>query len=260
MDPAGLERVITARTKAILPVHLYGQPADMKPILEIARRSGLIVIEDAAQAHGAEYADKRVGGIGDIGCFSFYPGKNLGAYGEGGMIVTGNPEFARTVRMLRDWGQAGRYCHELRGYNYRMDAIQGAILRVKLRRLDRWNEIRRAHAVQYGRLLAGAGITPPAEMNYARHVYAVYTIRSARRDDLQRHLAGHNIQTAIHYPAPVYRQNAYLDAACTAEQFPAAERACREVLSLPVHPELSPQDIETVAAQVSAFESAGAIR
>ena len=183
MDPALLEQAITLRTKAILPVHLYGQPADMGPILEIARRHGKIVIEDAAQAHGAEYGGKRVGGLADIGCFSFYPGKSLGAYGEGGMVVTDNPKHEKVIRMLRDWGQSGRYCHELRGYNYRMDALQGAILRVKLRHLERWTKIRRAHASLYGRCLAEAEVSIPVEMNGCRHVYTVYTIRSSARDD-----------------------------------------------------------------------------
>ena len=168
MDPAKIEAAITARTKAIVPVHLYGQPADMDPILEIARRHNLVVIEDAAQAHGAEYKGRRAGSMGDLGCFSFYPGKNLGAYGEGGAIVTANPEYTRTIRMLRDWGAEKRYHHVLKGYNYRLEGIQGAILRVKLRKLDEWTACRQAHAREYTRLLEGTGLVPPAVMPYAQ--------------------------------------------------------------------------------------------
>ena len=264
IDVRQIEHTITPRTKAILPVHLYGQPADLDPIIEIARRRNLIVIEDAAQAHGAEYlggagdsADqpaegrsRRVGAISDLGCFSFYPGKNLGAYGEGGAIVTNNPAYARAIRLLRDWGSEKKYEHALKGYNYRLEALQGAILRVKLRNLDRWNDARRAHAAQYSRLLAQAGITLPREMPYARHVYHAYTIRTDSRAELRRHLEESSIQTAIHYPMPAHLQPAYADLGYGQGDFPVAEQAAREVLSLPIYPELTSDQVAAVAEAV----------
>ena len=184
MDVAAIEAAITPKTKAILPVHLYGQPADMDPILEIAKRHGLVVIEDAAQAHGAEYKGRRTGSMGDMGCFSFYPGKNLGAYGEGGMVTTDNPDYARTLRMLRDWGAERKYEHVLKGYNYRLEGIQGAVLRVKLRHLEAWTEARRAAAAHYDRLFAGSGVQTPEAMPYSRHVYHIYAIRTVRASGL----------------------------------------------------------------------------
>jgi dTDP-4-amino-4,6-dideoxygalactose transaminase/acetyltransferase-like isoleucine patch superfamily enzyme len=241
MDVSQIEAAITPHTKAILPVHLYGQPADMDRILEIARRHGLVVIEDAAQAHGAEYKGRRVGGIGDLGCFSFYPGKNLGAYGEGGMVVTNSPEYARTIRMLRDWGQADKYHHVLKGYNYRMDALQGAVLRIKLRHLEPWIEARRAHAAQYDELLTGFEVQTPTAMPFGRHVYHIYAVRVPERDVLQEVLHTHGIQTGIHYPIPVHLQPAYADLGYSAGMFPHAEAAAREVLSLPIFPELTPE-------------------
>jgi dTDP-4-amino-4,6-dideoxygalactose transaminase len=239
IDVTQIEKAITERTKAILPVHLYGQPAEMDPILEIAHRYGLTVIEDAAQAHRAECKGRRAGSIGDMGCFSFYPGKNLGAYGEGGMVVTNNPEYARTIRMLRDWGQESRYHHTLKGYNYRMDGIQGAILRVKLRYLDQWTEARRTHAAQYDKLLADSGVETPSVMPYSHHVYHIYAVRSQQRDALQRKLQEQGIQTGIHYPVPVHLQPAYADLGYQVGAFPHAETASREVLSLPMFAELT---------------------
>ncbi|MFN6572165.1 DegT/DnrJ/EryC1/StrS family aminotransferase [Dendronalium sp. ChiSLP03b] len=247
IDVTQIEKAITERTKAILPVHLYGQPADMEPILEIARRHGLTVIEDAAQAHGAEYKGQKVGAIGDIGCFSFYPGKNLGAYGEGGMIVTNNPEYTHTMRMLRDWGQEHKYHHVLKGYNYRMDGIQGAILRVKLRYLEEWTEARRAHAAKYDALLKDSNVTVPIVMPYSRHVYHVYAVRSPQRDELQQKLNVQGIQTGIHYPIPVHLQPAYADLGYKPGDFPHSELAAREVLSLPMFAELTPAQINIVA-------------
>jgi dTDP-4-amino-4,6-dideoxygalactose transaminase/acetyltransferase-like isoleucine patch superfamily enzyme len=247
LDVAQLERAVGPRTKAILPVHLYGQPADMDPIRAIARRHGLVVIEDAAQAHGAEYKGRRAGSLGDLGCFSFYPGKNLGAYGEGGLVVTDNPEYARTIRMLRDWGQERKYHHVLKGYNFRMEGFQGAILRVKLRRLEAWTEARRAHAARYDRLLADAPLRTPAAMADTRHVYHVYAVRSDRRDGLQESLLSAGVQTGIHYPIPVHLQPAYADLGYGAGDFPEAERAAREVLSLPMYPELTDELQTTVA-------------
>lgn len=250
MDPAAIEAAITPRTKAILPVHLYGQPADMDPILEIARRHGLIVIEDAAQAHGAKYKGRPVGSVGDMACFSFYPGKNLGAYGEGGAVTTSNPEFARTIRMLRDWGQDRKYHHLLRGYNYRMEGFQGAILRVKLRHLERWTEARRAVVNLYNDLLADSGVKTPTEMPWARHVYHVYTLRADDRDGLQASLQAEGIQTGIHYPVPAHLQPAYADLGYGRGAFPHAEAAAQQVLSLPLYPELSSQAVAEVAAAV----------
>lgn len=250
MDVAALEAAITRNTKAILPVHLYGQPADMDPILEIARRRGLIVIEDAAQAHGAEYKGRRAGSLGDLGCFSFYPGKNLGAYGEGGMVVTGNPSYARTIRMLRDWGAERKYEHVLKGYNFRLEGIQGAVLRVKLKHLEAWTEARRSAATRYDRLLAGSGVATPAVMPYARHVYHIYAIRTQHRASWQQALLEQGIQTGIHYPIPVHLLPAYSDLGYTRGQFPNAERAASEVLSLPMFPELTAVQCETVCNAV----------
>jgi dTDP-4-amino-4,6-dideoxygalactose transaminase len=250
MDIAQLEAAITPRTKAIVPVHLYGQPADMDPLLAIARKHGIIVIEDACQAHGAEYKGRRVGSIGDLGCFSFYPGKNLGACGEGGMVVTNNPKYAETVRMLRDWGSSKKYHHVLRGYNYRMEGLQGAILRVKLRHLDAWTDQRRSRAAEYNRFLQNADVVRPQEMPYARHVYHIYAVRTRDRVELQRTLTSHGVQTGIHYPIPVHLQEAYSDLGYVAGDFPHSERAANEVLSLPMYPELSNIQVEFVSAAV----------
>jgi dTDP-4-amino-4,6-dideoxygalactose transaminase len=253
MDPAQLEAAITPRTKAIVPVHLYGQCADMDPILAIARKHGLVVIEDACQAHGAEYKGRRAGSMGDMGCFSFYPGKNLGAAGEGGMVVTANPEFARTVRMLRDWGAEKKYHHVLKGYNFRMETIQGVVLRVKLRHLEKWTEARRAAARRYDQLLAGSAVGLPKPMEYARHVYHIYAVRSSRRDALQEALSVQGIQTGIHYPFPVHLLPAFADLGCRAGRFPHSERAAREVLSLPMFPELTAEQAVVVSAAIHAF-------
>jgi dTDP-4-amino-4,6-dideoxygalactose transaminase len=250
IDPGSIEAAITARTKAIIPVHLYGQPADMDPILEIARRRGLAVIEDACQAHGAEYKGRRAGSLGDMGCFSFYPGKNLGAYGEGGMVVTENPEYARTIRMLRDWGAERKYHHVLKGYNYRMEGIQGAVLRVKLRHLEAWTEARRAAAGRYDRLLAGSGVRTPDAMPYARHVYHIYAIRTPRRQPWQEALQAQGIQTGIHYPTPVHLLPAFADLGYSVGDFPHSEQAANEVLSLPIFPELTAAQSEEVARAV----------
>lgn len=253
MDPAAVEAAITPRTKAIIPVHLYGQPADMDPLLAIARRHGLVVIEDAAQAHGAEYHGRRAGSMGDMACFSFYPGKNLGAYGEGGMVVTASPEYARTIRMLRDWGAEKKYQHVLRGYNYRLEGLQGAVLRVKLRHLEAWTEARRAAAARYDALLAGSGVPTPTARPGMRHVYHLYAIRTPARAAWQEALQAKGIQTAIHYPSPVHLLPAFADLGYREGQFPHAERAAREVLSLPMFPELTPAQSETVAHAVRAL-------
>jgi dTDP-4-amino-4,6-dideoxygalactose transaminase len=246
MDVSALEAAITPRTKVILPVHLYGQTAHMAPILDMAKKRNLIVIEDAAQAHGAEYRGRRAGSLGDMGCFSFYPGKNLGAYGEGGMVVTNNADFARTIRMLRDWGTVRKYEHILKGYNFRMESIQGAVLRVKLRHLEGWTEARRSAAARYDRLLAASGVQTPAAASFARHVYHIYAIRTQRRQAWQRALEEQGIQTGIHYPIPVHLLPAYADLGYTAGQFPQAEKAAAEVLSLPMFPELTAAQCEQV--------------
>ena len=250
MDPTAIEAAISRRTKAILPVHLYGQPADMDPIMEVARRHGLVVIEDAAQAHGAKYKGRPVGSIGDMACFSFYPGKNLGAYGEGGAVTTSNLEYARTVRMLRDWGQDRKYHHVVRGFNYRMEGFQGAILRVKLRHLESWTDARRAVANLYNERLTNSGVETPTEMPWARHVYHVYTVRSEDRDSLHEALLVEGIQTGIHYPVPAHLQPAYADLAYGRGAFPRSEEAATKVLSLPLYPELSSQAVAEVARAV----------
>ncbi|HUA13892.1 MAG TPA: DegT/DnrJ/EryC1/StrS family aminotransferase [Verrucomicrobiae bacterium] len=252
MDPAAIEAAITPRTKAILPVHLYGQTANMDPILEVARRHGLVVIEDAAQAHGATYKGKAAGTLGDIACFSFYPTKNLGAYGEGGALTTGNPEYARSIRMLRDWGQDRKYHHLLRGYNYRMEGLQGAILRVKLRHLERWTEARRVVAKTYNESLGGSGLQLPVEMPWARHVYHVYTLRAEERDELQRALASDGIQTAIHYSLPAHLQPAYADLGYARGSLPQSEKAANQVLSLPIYPEMRREQTDLVGHIVNA--------
>jgi dTDP-4-amino-4,6-dideoxygalactose transaminase len=247
LDPSRLEAAITARTRAIVPVHLYGHPADMGPISEIARRRKLLVIEDAAQAHGARYRGRPVGSLGDLACFSFYPGKNLGAYGEGGIVLTSNEDYARTIRMLRDWGQDRKYHHVLAGFNYRMEGLQGAILRAKLRHLEEWTEARRAHAARYSHLLADADLGLPSEASWARHVYHVYSVRSRNREALIKALAEHDVQTGIHYPVPVHLQPAYADGSFPRGSFPHSEKAADEVLSLPMYPEMIDEHLEAVS-------------
>lgn len=247
MDPAQIEAKITPRTKAIIPVHLYGQSADMNPIMEIAERHGLVVIEDAAQAHLAEYEGRPVGSIGHIGCFSFYPGKNLGAYGEGGLAVTSVPEYAHKMRLLRDWGQSRKYHHEFLAYNYRMDAIQGAILGVKLRHLDLWTEARRSNARRYEQLLANSKVGVAREVPGRRHVYHIFSVFHPDRDRLRDELGKEGIQTGIHYPIPVHLQGAYRELGYNAGDFPVTERVASEQLSLPMFAELTNDQIERVS-------------
>ncbi|KJS03281.1 MAG: erythromycin biosynthesis sensory transduction protein eryC1 [Desulfobulbaceae bacterium BRH_c16a] len=250
MDIDRIEASITSRTKCILPVHIYGQSAEMDPIMEIARRHGLIVIEDACQAHGAEYHGRRVGSIGDMGCFSFYPGKNLGAYGEGGIVTTNDSAHDKNIRMLRDWGAESKYNHILKGYNYRMEGMQGAVLQVKLRHLEKWTEARRSLAALYHKLLAGTGAKIPHELPANRHVYHVYAIRVARRDALQRALAEKGVHTGIHYPVPVHLQPAYADLGYKPGDFPHSEAAANEVLSLPLYAELHTAQLEYVCHNI----------
>jgi dTDP-4-amino-4,6-dideoxygalactose transaminase len=252
IDPALVEAAITPRTKAILPVHLYGQVADMDPLLEIAQRHQLLVIEDACQAHGAEYRGRRAGSLGDLGCFSFYPGKNLGAYGEGGAVTTNNPEYARTIRMLRDWGAEQKYFHQLKGYNFRLEEIQAAVLRVKLRHIESWTEARRLHAHRYAEVLAMAPVSTPHERSYARHVYHVYAVRTAARKALQQFLKERGVQTGIHYPIPVHLLEAHADLGYRPGDFPHSERAADEVLSLPMFAELTDSQIDEVGEAIRA--------
>lgn len=253
LDPELIESAITSRTKAILPVHLYGQMADMDPILDIARRYNLIVVEDAAQAHGAEYKGRRAGSLGDLGCFSFYPGKNLGAYGEGGLVTTNNPEHARKIRMLRDWGAERKYEHVLKGYNYRMDGIQGAVLRVKLRYLEQWTEARRAHARRYNELLKETGVILPEEVSGRRHVYHIYGIQVEDRAAIQSALQAKGISTGIHYPTPVHLLPAYADLGYKAGELPVTEQIAKRELSLPMFAELSEEQIEYVAGAIQEY-------
>jgi dTDP-4-amino-4,6-dideoxygalactose transaminase len=260
MDPARLEEAITARTKAIIPVHLFGQPADMDPILEIARAHGLFVIEDAAQAHGAEYKGQRVGGLGDAGCFSFYPGKNLGAFGEAGAVVTAREDLQEKIRVLRDHGQIRKYHHALVGWNCRMDGIQAAVLRIKLRHLEKGNELRRAHALQYRRAFEGLQeVLTPFEAPYARHVYHIYAIRITDRDEVIRRLAEVGIVCGIHYPVPVHLQEAYSNLGYGTGSFPTAEQVAKEFVSLPMFPELSPEQVEAVVEGIKEVLAAEAL-
>jgi dTDP-4-amino-4,6-dideoxygalactose transaminase len=249
MDPAQLEAGISERTKAIVPVHLYGQTADMQPILEIARRHGVAVVEDACQAHGAEHRGIRAGSIGDIGCFSFYPGKNLGAYGEGGAVTTSDPDLARKVRVLRDWGTEQKYVHAEKGFNYRLPELQAAFLRVKLRRLEEWTEARRAHARLYDQLLSES-LQTPVEQPGNRHVYHLYAVRVADREAVRQRLHAAEVQTGIHYPVPVHLQPAWSDLGHGRGDFPVSERAADEVLSLPMYAELADDAIGEVAAEL----------
>ena len=259
MDPTLIEAAITPRTKAILPVHLHGLMADMDPIMDIARRHGLVVIEDAAQSHGAEYKGRRAGSIGDVGCFSFYPGKNLGAYGEGGAAVSNNPELARQMVLLRDWGQESKYNHVVAGYNYRMDGIQGAVLNVKMDHIEAWTEARRAVASHYDRLLASSRYRRPAPPSHCRHVYHVYAIELAQRDEVQKALQAAGIGTGIHYPVPVHLQKAYADLGYGPGDLPVTEALADRFLSLPIYAELRPEQVAEVVRgleQASLVEAA----
>jgi dTDP-4-amino-4,6-dideoxygalactose transaminase len=260
MDPTELEKSLTARTKAIIPVHLFGQPADMDPILEFARAHGLFVIEDAAQAHGAEYKGRKAGTMGDAGCFSFYPGKNLGAFGEAGAVVTNDGELRQKIQNLRDHGQTRKYYHTLMGWNCRMDGIQAAVLSIKLRHLEEANTLRREHALQYNQAFAGLdAIATPFEANYARHVYHVYAIRVRERDDVWRSLEQKGIGSAVHYPIPIHLQEACRNLGYAPGTFPVAENLADEFLSLPMFPELTEDQIEYVVRCVSETVGVGAL-
>jgi dTDP-4-amino-4,6-dideoxygalactose transaminase len=255
IDVSKIENAITPRTRAIIPVHLYGQPADLDPIFEIARRHNLIVIEDAAQAHGAEYKGRRVGALSQVGCFSFYPAKNLGAYGDAGAIVTNDEAIARRLRLLRDHGSERKYHHEIVGYNFRLETLQAAVLGVKLRHLEAWTELRRQHAARYAELMKPTSLVLPRELEYARHVYHLYVVQSDRRDELQQKLAAAGVHTGIHYPIPVHFQPAYSSLGYRAGDFPETEKQSRRVLSLPMFAELTDEQINLVAEALKQLEA-----
>lgn len=254
IDPNEVESRVTDRTRAILPVHLYGHPADLPALMQIAERRGLWVIEDAAQAHGAEIDGRRCGGIGQLACFSFYPGKNLGAYGDAGAVTGNDLDLLARIRLLRDHGRTTKYEHVAVGYAERMDALQAAILAAKLPHLDAWTEARRRHARRYGELLDGV-ISTPGERGDVRHVYHLYVVRSPRRDGLLEHLKAGDIAAGVHYPIPLHRQPAYARLGYGHVSLPATERAASEVLSLPMYPELADEQLEQIVACVRSFEA-----
>jgi dTDP-4-amino-4,6-dideoxygalactose transaminase len=247
MDPAKLEAAITSRTKAILPVHLYGQPADMGPILRIAERHGIAVVEDAAQAHGAYYQGRRVGQFGLMGCFSFYPGKNLGAYGEGGALVTNDDKLAARARALRDHGQSQRYYHDEIAYNYRMDSFQAAVLNIKLGKLDDWNNARAQRAREYSKLLNKFPIRVPTQFEDSESVWHCYVIECGKRDEVRSRLLEKGVETGIHYPIPVHLQRAYSSLGHRVGDFPISEKLSNRCLSLPIYPELREAQVTAVA-------------
>jgi len=246
MDVSQVEAKISDKTCAILPVHLYGQAVDMDPLMEIAEKHGLYVIEDACQAHGAKHRDAKVGSIGDIGCFSFYPTKNLGAYGDGGMLTTSNKELADKLRRMRNYGQSVKYYHDFVGVNSRLDEIQAAVLRSKLRHLDEWNEKRRKTAKLYNDLLFNTEVTTPIEKDYVKHVYHLYVIKHKHRDKLQEYLLKQGVQTLIHYPIPVHNQRAYM----RSNKLPKTEKICSEILSLPIYPWLKEDEVKTISERI----------
>jgi len=251
MNPDELVQAITDRTRAVIPVHLFGQPADMDPILEIARKHGLFVIEDACQAHGSCYKGRKAGALGDAACFSFYPGKNLGAFGEGGAVVTNHDALQEKIRILRDHGQIEKYHHTMIGWNARMDGIQAAVLCVKLRHLEEANEARAIHAAEYDRALEDVEeIVTPVCAPYARHVYHIYAIRVQEREELLHFLNEKGIGCGVHYPVPIHRQEAYRNLGYRREAFPVATRCAGEFVSLPMFPELNSGQVETVVRAV----------
>jgi dTDP-4-amino-4,6-dideoxygalactose transaminase len=253
LDPSHAEDLITDRTRAIMPVHLYGQPADLDALMEIAERRGLWVIEDAAQAHGAEFGGRRCGSIGHLACFSFYPGKNLGAYGDAGAVTGNDPAVLDRIRRMRDHGRTTKYEHVEVGYAERIDALQAAILGAKLPHLEAWTEARRRHADRYDELLSGADVVIPAVRDGVRHVYHLYVVRSERRDALLEHLKAAEVMAGIHYPIPLHRQPAYVALGYGDVSLPHTERAAAEVLSLPIYPELPDEALRFVADTVRAF-------
>lgn len=256
MNPELLVKAINYKTAAIIPVHLYGQTVDMNPIMEIAKRYNLLVIEDACQSHGAEYKGRPAGSIGDAGCFSFYPGKNIGAYGDAGAVVTNNPELAEKIRIYRDHGQTKKYHHEVLGWNTRLDGLQAAILSVKLKHLPKWNEARRANAELYNKMLRDIdGVITPFEAEFAKHVYHIYAIRTKKRDELMKALAEKEIYCGIHYPIPIHFQNAYKFLDHKKDSFPVTEKCVDEILSLPMFPELSKEQIKKISNEIKLYST-----
>ncbi|HEU6449503.1 MAG TPA: DegT/DnrJ/EryC1/StrS family aminotransferase [Verrucomicrobiae bacterium] len=253
LNPALIEKAITPRTKVIMPVHLYGHPFDLDPILEICRKHKLPLVEDACQSHAAKYKGKTVGTFGDISCYSFYPGKNLGACGEGGALLTNNDPFAARAKSLREHGSAVRYYHDEVGFNYRMEGIQGAVLGVKLKHLAKWTAERRRVAHRYHELLADTPLQLPREAGYAESAYHLYVVRHPRRDELKKFLEDNGVGCAIHYPIPLHLQKCYADLGYKNEDFPVTEKAARECLSLPIYPELTDAQIQRVAEVIKNF-------
>src|SRR5213595_187902 len=255
VDVSAIEKATTPRTKAVIPVHLYGHPADMDPIRELADKHGLVIIEDACQAHGTRYQGKRVGSLGHAAAFSFYPGKNLGAYGDGGIVVTNDRKVAKRLEMLRNYGQKEKYQHLFRGYNRRLDTMQAAILRVKLKYLEKWNAARRWNAKLYQKHLEGSGVVVPGEAGGAESVWHLYVIRTERRDALKDHLVSKGINASIHYPVPIHLQPAYQDLGHKRGDFPVTEAYAEKILSLPMYAELTGRQIEFVAQTISEFQA-----
>jgi dTDP-4-amino-4,6-dideoxygalactose transaminase len=253
IDISKIENAITKNTKAIIPVHLYGQPCDMDPILAIARKHDLRVIEDACQAHGALYKGKRAGTMGDIGCFSFYPAKNLGACGDGGCIVTNNETTVQSIRMLRDYGQSKKYQHDSVGFNSRLDSVQAAVLRVKLSRLKEWNEMRRKSAARYNEQLKNTSVETPKELDHAYHVYHLYVIKVKQRDGLRHYLSSKGVAAGIHYPIPIHQQGAYSHLGYETGDFPVTEELASNILSLPMFPELTEEEVKYVVDRIKEY-------
>jgi dTDP-4-amino-4,6-dideoxygalactose transaminase len=253
LDPKNVERAITPRTKAIMPVHLYGHPVDLDPLLAICRERKLALVEDAAQAHGARYKSKVIGTFGKVAGFSFYPGKNLGAYGEGGALLTNDPAYAARARALREHGSTQRYYHDEVGFNYRMEGIQGAVLGIKLKHLDNWTRERRRVAHRYNELLADTPLQLPREADYAQSAWHLYVVRHPRRDELKKHLEANHVGCALHYPLPLHLQKCYAYLGHKPGSFPFAEKAARECLSLPIFPELTDAQIQRVVEVIKGF-------
>lgn len=255
IDPKKIEEKITDRTKAILPVHLYGHPADIDSILEIAEKHNLKIIEDVAQAIGSEYKGKKLGCFGDVAAFSFYPTKPLGAYGDGGAITTNSNEIAEKIRLLRNYGQKVKYHHIFKGFNSRLDEIQASILRVKLKRIDKWSELRRKNARLYNELLENSSVVTPVEKEDSKHVYHLYVVRSSKRNKLQEWLKSKGISTMIHYPIPIHLQDAYRDLGQKTGDFSVTEKYADEILSLPMFPELTPEQIKEISHCIKSFKN-----
>lgn len=253
MDPSKIESRITRRTKAIIPVHLFGHPADMDPIIKIAKKYNIKVIEDACQSHGSLYKSIKTGTIGDIGCFSFYPSKNLGCFGDGGMVVTNNKKIYEKIKLLRNYGQKKRYYHSIKGFNSRLDEIQAAVLLVKLRKLDEWNDMRRKIAKSYNDGIANPLIIKPIENKYTRHNYHLYVIRTKNRDRLRKYMKDKGIETLIHYPLPIYLQEAYKFLNIRKGRCPVAEMYSNEIVSLPIYPELKMNEIRYIIDVINKY-------